>query len=201
MKFPSFSRIGVFLSVFLLSGCGSPILNPAPAREGSGLRQSDLGTENLLAVYGCPISFEEIGLCARIRWFDDLGTEVAGPIYWESFGGQRMSATLYFWEAEEGWPIDPIEEFEKVVAVQIKLYMPTHGHGSDFPRVSRVKSRVGQFRVEALDFIMDCSASDPWEVRVQLRDRSLTAQEDPHDPFDPHVFSQAILEIEEVEKR
>lgn len=193
------------LFLILLSACGSPLVNEAKPEplQNQNESASVSGDQNLLASRGCPVRFKKIPLCAEIEWFDDLGRRATGPIYWENYFEHAMSARLSFWSTADGWPIDPRQEFSEVKDVQVKLYMPTHGHGSDLPLVKEVKGRVGQFEISEIRFIMgggSVSKDDPWQVRIQLKTQ-IDSEVDPHEAQDNHLWHQEILEFYRTEDR
>lgn len=188
---------------FSMVACGSPLAN-SKQEDALSDPSEDRNVVSKDLFSGCPITFKDLPLCADIRWFDDFGKAVQGPIYWEEkFWDAEMSAIIRFWHREEAWPIDPIVEFPEVKTVMVKLFMPTHGHGSDLPIVETLPNRVGQFRVSGIKFIMACDEENPWEVRLQLKTSSKTENEneDAHDPLDVNIFAQSILEFKSVERR
>lgn len=195
----------LFLASLFVSGCGSPLTHRADSKNTSlvdSRRASPSSTQglNLLQSRGCPIRFSEVDICADLEWFDDERRPVEGPLFWRDFWNHSMSAKLLFWSAKDGWPIDPRSELVGVKRVAVKLYMPTHGHGSDLPIVSEVSNRVGQFYIEKIRFVMMADAENPWEVRVQLK-TSDVLDLDPHEPEDINVLSQQKLNFTRVEAR
>jgi hypothetical protein len=190
--------------LIFLSACGSPLvsrLDPSSTELEVERPQTALDGKGLSLAYGCPLYFENLQLCAQIFWFDNQGLEVSGPIYWEMFPAPTMTAEIWFWDKEEGWPIDPVWQVDGVQDVQLKLYMPTHGHGSDWPELERVEEFLGRYRVKGIDFIMLCDEKNPWEVRLQLRSKVFDPNEDPHTFEDQNILSQAKLLFGSIERR
>jgi len=194
--------IWLFVIAFLCIQCGSPLINAAPENEADLEKLVVEKGEHLLASDGCPIRFPGVPLCAKMEWFDSEGRLVESPIYYASNRRARISAKVYFWSAIDGWPVDPLKEFPEAKKIRIKLFMPTHGHGSDaFSDAQAIKSRVGQYNFKDIRFIMDCDDENPWELRLQLNRIEEIEDDDPHDPEDRDLFHQAVLKISQLERR
>lgn len=210
----------LILVAFLFSGCDSPLLNEAEKpkikrfdklgpnihgrldkKDQNEEEQPEEQEKNQIdhEDWGCPFYIDSFDLCFEITWFDHEGAEVSQPIYYaEDFWEKSMSAHFYFWPKGTNQLIDPVTEFDEVKFIGFKMWMPTHGHGSDIPVVEfDENNRV--FKVSGLAFIMDCDPANPWWLKVQLK------SEDEEDDYfwaeDPHVLDQETIVIDELEVR
>lgn len=194
---------------FALSACGAPILNAqetATNAAPSSSLSSESSGENLLKAYGCPNKFSDIDLCVRIEWFDDQGKPTSGPMYWPKYKEHAMSAKLSFWSSKDGWPVDPRKEFPdaKIQFINLKLFMPHMGHGTMGynPVTKEIEKRVGQFNVSNIHFVMSCSESNPWDVRIQLKTEHEDEDFDSSEPVEhePHVWKQSVLQYTSIQR-
>lgn len=210
----SFSRIISILILSLLVSCGAPISNEAPPSQSEPVtakKNEDPKPEpkpspgataetekTLTEKYGCPLEFDGIDLCARIEWVDNKGEIAKGPIYFDSEEEITMVARLQFWKKTEGKALNPRIEFEEVKFVNLKLFMPSHGHGSNVPTPDW-KASEGLFLIKNILFSMPSSARHPWHVKVQLKKADF--EEDYSNATDANIWKQVDLSFSGIERR
>lgn len=165
----------IVMSIFLCLGCGSPIAN----QKGS----EDIKTPSRVSdqeafknsVTDCPenfpYEFSSEGFCVRVEWFDFEDASIDWPIYYQDYNlvwKRPVHAKIYFMDKTTLKPIEPTEESDANIFA-VKLWMPTHGHGSQKPSVKKIDRRLGEYLVEDLYFIMKSDSENPWQLRLLLK--------------------------------
>lgn len=140
--------------------------------------------------FGCPVVFADVGLCARVSWFDNDGVRVTGPIRYRD---ERKGSILEvnFWTKTSAEFIDPRVEVSGVRVVAVKLWMACCVKGSKRPVVT-YNSATKSFRFEKLHFFMSC----PWQVKIQLK-----TEDNPDDytsANDINVLDQYECEVKDL---
>lgn len=209
--------VSVLTMTLIMTSCASPIVNAQDKRSGAAVEKAnaqEVEGENMIKAYGCPNKFPDLNLCVQVIWLDGQRRVALGPIYYENYEKISTAAHLRFWSSEDGWPVDPLEEFSvaakkdlqktegSLQSIQVKPYMPTMKHGTMgyYPVVTKVSNRVGQYNVNNIRFIMGASNRHAWDFRIQLK-YAHDEKMDFDTPEDAGVWKQVILKFHSIESR
>lgn len=187
----------IFLFSLFLSACDAPIYHrsesiskPKPSAKATASTQA-----NQSSSLACPYTLPNTSICFSLEWFDRENKKVSGPLYYKDMWTHAMSVQLSFWSEKDGKALDPLESVEGAKYLAIKMWMPTHGHGSMVPQC-RPLEKLGSYLCEKIHFIMHADKENPWSFKVQVK--SGNDEIDYNEVEDRQVIVQREIKIDAV---
>lgn len=187
------------VSIFLCVSCGSPLTNQKDSDDQKASASTDFPVTDCPKSF--PYSFVTEGLCVRIEWFDFEGTSIDLPVYYQDYNllwKRPVHAKIYFMDKFTLKPAEPTESND-IDVFAVKLWMPTHGHGSQKPSVKKVEGRLGEYLVEELYFIMKSDSENPWQVKLLLKTQD--SEEAYNEAEDTDVVDSVVIPFYKLDVR